>query len=135
MAVPASVAIPAGATYVTFPITAPAVTVLQTGTVSASFGDITKSLTLKVRPIGLASFVLAPNPVVGPNAVTGTVTLECPAMPGSVAVALLSSTLSVAKPAAASVTIPAGSTTATFIVTTADVSAVSYATIKAVAGG
>lgn len=37
--------------------------------------------------------------------------------------------------AVASVTIPAGSTTAPFTVTTADVSAVSYATIKAVAGG
>jgi hypothetical protein len=35
----------------------------------------------------------------------------------------------------ASVPISAGSTAATFTVTTADVSAVSYATIKAVAGG
>jgi trimeric autotransporter adhesin len=133
--VPASVTVPAGATYVTFPVTAPAVAAIQTGTVSASFGGVTRSVTLKVRPIGLASLTLAPNPVVGPNAVTGTVTLECPAAPGSVVVALSSSTLSVAKPAVASVTIPAGSTTATFTVTTADVSAVSYATIKAVAGG
>ena len=132
--VPASVTVPAGATYVTFPVTAPAVTAIQTGTVSASFGGITKSVILKVRPIGLASLTLAPNPVVGPGSVTGTVTLECPAV-GSVSVALSSSTISVAKPTAASVTIPAGSTTATFTVTTADVSAVSYATIKAVAGG
>ena len=132
--VPASVTVPAGATYATFPVTAPAVSVLQTGTVSASFDGITKSVTLKVRPIGLLSLTLNPNPVVGPNAVTGTVTLECPAI-GSVPVALSTSTLSVAKPTVASLTIPAGSTTATFTVTTADVSVLSYATIKAVAGG
>lgn len=132
--VPSSVTVPAGATYATFPVTAPAVTAIQTGTVTASFGGITKSVILKVRPIGLASLTLTPNPVIGPNSVTGTVTLECPAV-GSVSVALSSSTLAVAKPTVASVTIPAGSTTATFTVTTADVSAVSYATIKAVAGG
>lgn len=133
--VPASVTVPAGATYATFPVTAPAVTSLQTGTVSASFGGVTKSVTLKVRPIGVASLALSPNPVVGPGSVAGTVTLECPAAPGSVTVALSSTTTSVARPAVASVTIPAGSTAATFTVTTADVSAVSYATIRAATGG
>ncbi|HJX26906.1 MAG TPA: hypothetical protein VJ885_03260, partial [Thermoanaerobaculia bacterium] len=133
--VPASVTVPAGATFASFPVTAPVVTTLQTGTVDASFGGITKSVTLKVRPIGLVSLTLNLNPVVGPGSVTGTVTLECPAAPGNVTVALSSSTTAVARPAVASVTIPAGSSTATFTVTTADVSAVSYATIKAVAGG
>ncbi len=133
--VPAQVIVPAGYNTATFPVSTTAVTSTQTGTVTATLDGVSKAATLTVRPVGLASLALAPNPVAGPGTVTGTVTLECAAAPGNVTVALSTTTSAVARPTVASLTIPAGSTTGTFSVTTADVAAVSYATIKAVAGG
>lgn len=62
-------------------------------------------------------------------------TLECAAAPGSIAVALSSTSTAVARPAVTSLVLPAGSATGIFSVTTADVATVSYATIKATAGG
>lgn len=79
--------------------------------------------------------VLALNPVVGPNPVTGAVTLECVAPAGDIVVALSSSKPSVANPTMSSITIPAGSATGTFTVSTADVSQASTANIKAMANG
>ncbi|MFP5284973.1 MAG: hypothetical protein ACLGI9_04480, partial [Thermoanaerobaculia bacterium] len=132
---PASVMVPAGATSATFTITAPAVTANQTGTVTASFGGGSAGAGLTVRPIGVASLALSPNPVIGPAPVQGTVVLECPAAPGDVAVALSTTSSSVARPDTASLTIPAGQSQGTFNVTTADVAVQSFATIKAVANG
>jgi hypothetical protein len=131
---PASVTVPAGATTATFTITGVAVAAKQAGTVTASYGGVSKSATVTVRPIGVASLTLSPNPVVGPNSVVGTVTLECTAAPSSITVALSSSNAAVAS-TPASLSIPAGSKTGTFTVTTADVSVVSSATIKALANG
>jgi len=133
--VPASVTVPAGSSNVSFLVTAPAVTASQSGTITASYGGTSKSAGLTVRPIGVASLGLSPNPVVGPGTVTGTVVLECPAAPGSIAVALSSTSTAVASPTAPSLTIPAGATQGTFPVSTADVSTQSFATIKATANG
>jgi hypothetical protein len=132
---PASVTVPAGATSQTFAITAPAVTSNQVGTVTATLAGVSKSATLTVKPVGLLSLALSPNPVVGPNPVTGTVTLDCAAAPGPITVSLSSSNTAVAQPGAPSLTIPAGQTTGTFSITTADVLAVSTAAIKATANG
>jgi hypothetical protein len=134
-AVPASVTVPTGAVSATFTITAPAVTSSQTGNVTATLDGISKSKALTVRPIGVQLVNLAPNPVVGPDSVTGTVTLECSAAPGAIVVTLSSNNPAVARPTVSSITIPFGSTTGSFTVTTADVSAVSTAVIKATAGG
>jgi hypothetical protein len=134
-AVPASVTIPAGATSKTFTITTALVSTLQSGTVSGTFNGVTRSAPFKVRPIGVASLTLSPNPVVGPNKVTGTVTLELPASPASVTVTLSSSNPSVANPAAASLVFPVGVKTKTFTVNTANVLAPGSATIKATANG
>jgi acetyl esterase/lipase len=133
--VPSSVTVASGSTSATFPITAPAVTANQTGTVTASYAGTSLGGTLTVRPIGLAALALSPNPVIGPAPSNGTVTLECAAAPGSIVVALSSSSTGVANPTAPSLTIPAGSTQGTFSVITADVSTQSFATIKATAGG
>lgn len=133
--VPASVTVPAGATSAKFTITGTVVAASQSGTATASYGGVSKSAALTVRPIGVQSLALSPNPVVGPNGVTGTVTLECPAAPGSILVTLTTSNAAVAKPAVASITIPAGSATGMFNVTTANVSAVSTANIRASANG
>lgn len=133
--VPSSVTVPTGSSSATFPVTAPAVIANETGTVTASYAGGSLSGTLTVKPVGLVSLALSPNPVVGPASVTGTVTLDCPAAPGAVTVTLSSSTPGVANPAAPSLTIPSGSTQGTFTVTTADVATQSFATIKAAAGG
>lgn len=133
--VPASVTVPAGSGSATFPITAPAVASSQSGTVTASYGGASRSAGLTVRPIGVASLALSPNPVTGPASVSGTVTLECPAAPGAVTVALSSTSTGVARPDVPSLTIPAGATQGTFTVTTVDVSVQSFATIRAAAGG
>lgn len=133
--VPAYVTIPAGATSQSFTITTVLVSTLQSGNVSAAYNGITKSAALKVRPIGVASLTLSPNPVVGPNKATGTVTLELPAAPGNITVTLSSSSPSVANPAVSSMVIPAGVKSKTFTVNTADVLAPGSATIKATANG
>lgn len=132
---PASVTVAAGATSATFPISTTTVSAIQSGAVTASFGGVTRSATLTVRPVGLLALALAPNPVIGPGSVTGTVTLECAAPAGGLAVALSSSATAVAWPNVPSLAIPAGSSTGTFPISTADVAAESYATIKATANG
>lgn len=134
-AVPASVTVRAGATSATFKITGTAVASPQAGAVTATHGGVSKSATVTVRPIGVLGLTLSPNPVVGPNRVVGTVTLECPAGPGGVAVSLTSNSSAVARPAAPSFTVPAGAETGTFEVLTTDVSAESYANIRATASG
>jgi hypothetical protein len=131
--VPSSVTVPAGATSKTFTVSTSVVTAIQSGTVTAKLGAASKSVTLKVRPIGVKSLTLTPNPVVGPNAVTGTVVLEHAAAPGSINVTLTSTNPSVANPTVGTITIPAGVTSKTFTVRTTDVSTSSTATIKATA--
>ncbi|HYG65618.1 MAG TPA: hypothetical protein VEL74_23750, partial [Thermoanaerobaculia bacterium] len=132
---PSGVTVPAGATSATFTISGPAVSSTVTGTVSASVGGVTKSVSVKVRPIAILSLTLSPNRLRGPGSSTATVTLECPAAPGSISVVLSSSNTAVATPAVASLTIPAGARTATFQVNAADVSAVSTASISARGNG
>ena len=132
---PASVTVPAGATTAKFTITGTAVSSPQAGSVTASYGGVSKSATVTVRPIGVLKLVLSPNPVAGPNPVLGTVTLECPAGAGGVPVTLTSSSTAVARPAAPSFTVPAGATTGTFQVLTTDVAVVGYANIRATASG
>lgn len=133
--IPGSVIVPAGQTRASFPITAPAVSSVQTGTVTATAGGQSRSATLKVRPIGVLSLVLSPNPVTGPNRVDGSVLLECAAAPGPVTVQLTSSDRTVAWPNASSIVIPAGAATGRFTVSTADVDVTRYVNIKATAGG
>ena len=133
--IPASVTVPAGQTRASFPITAPAVSSLQTGTVTATAGGQSRSATLKVRPIGVLSLVLAPNPVTGPARVEGSILLECAAAPGPITVQLTSSDRTVAWPNVSSIVIPAGATTGRFTVSTSDVNATRWVDIKAAAGG
>jgi hypothetical protein len=134
-AVPASVTVPAGASSATFPVPTTTVTAAQSGTVTASLSGGAKSASLTVRPIGLQSLALTPNPVIGPGSVTGTVTLECDAPAGGIAVTLSSTATAIARPDVPGLTIPAGTRTASFPVSTADVSTVSTATIRATANG
>lgn len=82
----------------------------------------------------LSSLGLSPTSVTGGNPSTGTVTLTTAAPAGGAAVALSSSNTAAAT-VPASVTVPAGSTSATFTVSTSSVGANTPATISASYGG
>jgi hypothetical protein len=131
--VPLSVTVPAGATSKTFAITTVPVAANQAGSVTATLGAVTKSAALTVRRIGVLSVSLTPNPVVGPNPVTGTVVLECVAPAGGIAVALASTIPAVAAPTVNSLSILAGARSKTFSVRTVNVTATSSPVIKATA--
>jgi hypothetical protein len=131
--VPASVTVPEGLTSKSFTITTVPVLANQAGTVNATLGTITKSAALTVRPIGVSSVALTPDPVVGPNTVTGTVVLECVAPTGGITVALASTNTAVAVPTVNSLSILAGARSKTFSVRTVDVTTSNSSVIKATA--
>jgi LmbE family N-acetylglucosaminyl deacetylase len=125
---PASVTVAAGATSATFSIGTSAVADNTAVTISASYGGATRTASLTVLPAVLSSLALNPTQVVGGlQGSTGTVTLNGPAPAGGAVVALSSSSGAASVPG--SVTIPAGATSATFIVNTAIVVVATNVTI------
>jgi hypothetical protein len=139
--VPAAVTVPAGATQLSFEVTASEVNAKTSGTVTATpadanFGTTPYAKALTVLPNGVAALSM-PSPVTGPQTLTATVTLACPARAGGQAVALSTSKSSVARPVddygntITTVTVPGGQSSGTFKVFAAGVSAPSSATIKA----
>jgi hypothetical protein len=134
-AAPASVTIPEGKTSRTFKVKTTPVGVREEGTVSATYGATTLTKPLTVRPIGVQSISLTPNPVAGGNPVSGEVKLECKAAPASILVELGSTSPGVAEPAIPGVVIAQGAQTAPFMVTTADVAARATPKITAEANG
>ena len=133
--VPGTMTVPAGATVGSFTITTTAVSSAVSGSVTATYGGIAKSATLKVRPISVKSITLTPTSVTGGSNVAGKVTLEAPAGPGAITVTLSSSNAAVAHPTVASITIAAGATTGNFTVATSHVSSSKVVTITATANG
>jgi hypothetical protein len=125
------VIIAAGSSNATFMITAVAA---GTATITASLnGSSSQSPTLTVTPRPtLLSIVLSPSSVVGGNSVTGTVTLTAVAPAGG-AVVSLSGGDPVTVPA--SVTVPTGSTSATFTISTRTVGGTIPSTISGSYGG
>ena len=116
--VPASVTVPAGATRATFTVTTSAVAASTQSTISASYGGGTQTATLTVISPIVSSLTLNPTKVTGGlQSSTGTVTLNGAAPAGGARV-LLSSSNPAAAQVPASVTVPAGATSATFTVTT-----------------
>ncbi|HYY57919.1 MAG TPA: BACON domain-containing carbohydrate-binding protein [Pyrinomonadaceae bacterium] len=132
---PASITVPAGASSQTFQITTAAVTTTQSGTLTATANGIGKSVAVTVRPIGIFSLTLSPNPAQSGSDVTGTVTLERAAGPGNIVVSLSSSNPAIAALNVSSITIPAGSKTGTFTVHTAEGSSNNSVVITASANG
>jgi probable HAF family extracellular repeat protein len=118
---PSALVVPAGAFSRTFTIPTSYVTTYQSGPVTATYGGISKAVTLTVRAIRAKTAALSPNPVVGGNTVSGVVSLECPAAPGPIVVSLSSSNSAVAAPTVPTVTIPAGAVSGAFAVKTARV--------------
>jgi probable HAF family extracellular repeat protein len=132
--VPASVTVPAGSSTQTFMVPTQYVTSNAFGTVTASYGGVSQTLNLIVRPIRVKTLTLSPNPAKGGATVSGTLTLEC-ASPSNIVVSLTSTRSSVAAPTVTSITIPAGATTGSFSVRTSAVTANETATIYATAYG
>jgi uncharacterized repeat protein (TIGR01451 family) len=132
--VPASVLVPAQTTNVTFPVNTAAVTSNQTVTVTATLGPMSRTGNLTLKAIGVQSLILNPNPVDGGNNVTGTVVLECQAAPNDIIVAITSTNNSVAQ-VPPTITVPAGSSTQDFTITTASLTSPGSSTIKAAASG
>ncbi|HEX7890075.1 MAG TPA: hypothetical protein VF522_12010 [Ramlibacter sp.] len=134
--VPASVLVPQGATSADFTIA----TFPSAGTtvqLSARLGDtiLFASLAVTAAPSGptLSSLALSPTTVTGGASVTGTVTLTGAAPAGGASVVLSDNASAIVTPA--SVTVPAGATSANFTVTTAGVSAATTGAVTASFGG
>ena len=128
--VPATVTVPLGASTVTFPVTTAVVPAPVLDTLTATLDSISKTTVLTIQPIQATSLVLTPPLVVAGLPSVGTVTVNAPAPPGGLVVTL--SQLGTAESLPATVTVPAGATSATFTIGT---SLAGTVTISAVAGG
>lgn len=133
--VPASVTVAAGASTGTFTITTSAVNAVATATITATAGIVTKTaaLTVNQAPVTFSALSLNPTSVRGGTTSTGTVTLSR-ASTTATTVTLRSSNANRAS-VPASVTIPAGATSATFTITTTTTASNRTATITATALG
>jgi hypothetical protein len=131
--VPATVTVPAGATTKAFTVKSSYVAANQAGLVSATLGPTTLNQPLTLRPVGMYLLSVAPSPVVGGLAATGTAKLECKAGPGPITVTLGSSNAVASVPG--SIVIPAGVQSGTFQVTTTPVVATTRTTLSATANG
>jgi hypothetical protein len=136
--VPSSVTVAAGATSATFAVSTSAVASSTTVTIFATYSGATRPASLTVTPAPpppptLASLRLDPANVFGGQSSTGTVTLTGPAPAGGAQVFLSSSDGAARVPS--SVTVPAGTTSATFTVNTSFVLISTSATISATYNG
>jgi hypothetical protein len=134
--VPASVTIPEGSTSASFPITTTAVSTLTAVTLFAARGT-TQEARLELMAAGaLTSLTLNPGTVTGGNPSVGTVTIGGPAPAGGTTVALRSHNTQWAT-VPPTVTVPAGSSSASFTITTFPVTTGQgeFSIIYATAGG
>ena len=129
----ATVTVPAGQTSVTTSVPTTTVSANATAVLSATAYGYTKTATLAITPSIPASVALTPNAVVGGVSSVGRVTLNGPAGPDGAVVTLVSSSPKVTVPA--TVTVPAGATSATFTASTATVPSNISATVRATFNG
>lgn len=130
---PASVTVAAGATSATFTVSTTAIAANATATLSATNNGVTVTTSLVVRGPAPISVTLSPTSVAGGRTSTATITLEAPAPAGGVVVDLSTSIADAS--VQASVTIPAGASKASVVVTTRAVSATVSASIRASLNG
>ena len=134
VSVPATVTVAQGMTSANFGISTSPVTMSTSTTISASHGGVSKTTTFIVTPSiapALAGITLGSASVVGGGSTSGNVTLTAPAGSGGTRVTLQSSRPSLVG-VPSSVVVAAGTTSATFPVTTGatkrNVTAAVYAT-------
>jgi hypothetical protein len=139
--VPAGITVPAGATSATFAVATSSVTAQQAVFISGTAGGVTRSAQLTVNPgaappppaPAASAVALSPSTVTGGAGSTGTVTLSSAAPSGGLVVSLSSNNAAASVPA--SVSVPAGATSATFGITTTSVTTAQPALISATGGG
>jgi hypothetical protein len=132
-----SVTVPEGKRQATFRVKSSAVTAQTPVTFLASAGEVTKSATLTVNPVGIASFALSTASLSGGKPLQGSIKLDAPAGPGDLTVTLTSSDPALVT-VPASHTIPAGKDgsegSGAFTVTTAPVETAATVTVTAALG-
>jgi hypothetical protein len=135
-AVPATATVSAGSLAGGFPITTSAVAATTIVTITATGGGASRSVQFPVYPAGtapsLSSVTVDSRGVAGGTAATGTVLLNSTAPAGGLVVPLSSNSPEVTVPA--SVTVPAGASSATFPVNTTAVTTATTATISGTLG-
>jgi len=139
--VPTIVTVPAGATSATFTVTTFAVTSPTFAFISARYNGEYREAIFTLTPPPPAGSVITglsfnPDPVVGGNTSIGTVTVSAAAPAGGTTVSLVSEAAVgphvVSVPA--SVTVPAGATSASFAATTGTVSQIAASNVRATLG-
>src|SRR5262245_8919983 len=138
---PAKVTVPEGATATSFPITTTAVSAstpitINTGTANDDYRAPETWLTLlpagsPTPPVGLAAVTVQTPSVLGGQSTSGTVTLTGPAPAGGASVWVNGSMEGQVVTPAGGVTVPAGSTSATFPITAPQVSESYWVMIQA----
>jgi hypothetical protein len=132
--VPTSVTVAAGATSGTFVITTDYVSSAQQGTITAFYKGLSKTATITVTPVASLLSVSATAQAVGGGVNTiGQVTLSAPAPASGTVVYLWTNGSPVFVPV--SVTVSAGTTAATFTISTNWVAAATQGTITAFYNG
>lgn len=131
--VPSSVTIPIGSQTKSFTITTHSVASDTAVDIFATAMGSTQQVTLVLQPMRLIGFTLNSNRTYAGQSVTGTVTLNGPALSGGAVIALRNSNTSVAT-VPSSVTIPQGSSSKTFTITTNSGTTGASATITASRG-
>ena len=131
-AVPPSVTVLAGKTSAQFTITTTPVSSAVTATITTSTIQASKTAALTIQPPAVFSVSVSPTRVIGSQPAIGSVILNGPAPTGGWVVKLSSSS-----PVAtvSDVTVPAGSSTTTFAVSTNNPSKTTPVTLTATAGG
>jgi hypothetical protein len=136
--VPGSVTVAASASSANFTVSTSTVTATTVGNITASYSGISKSATLTVNPpapaaVALLSLGLNPKTVVGGSSAGGTVTLN--KVTSNPVVVTLASSKPKNAVVPASVTVPAGASSAAFNISTTATNKKINATIGASYGG
>jgi hypothetical protein len=134
--VPGSITVAASTSSANFTVTTSSVTATTVGNVTASYAGISKSATLTVNPAApaiLLSLSLNPKTVVGGSSVAGTVTLN--KVTSTPVVVTVASSKPKNAAVAATFTVPAGASSATFNIATVPTNKKINATISASYGG
>ena len=133
--VPPTVTVPAGSTSGAFTVTTSGVATSTTANLTATYSGTTLSSTLTITPDVPSTLKFNPAPIVGGLSTTGTVTMAIPA-PTDTTVALAVTHGSTAVSSIpSSVTVLAGTSTATFTMVTNPVTSSVTVTVSATANG
>ena len=130
--VPAKVTLPIGATSASFTVQTKKVTKKTTATISATTPGSTFKKTLTIVAINLSGLSLSPTNLTGGSNSAGTVTISDKAPTGGVKIGLATSLGTTSVPS--SVTVAAGNTTTSFVITTEPVAIKFTAKITATLG-